>query len=92
VERVAPNEDEAITSKVTLAFVENMEPENEVQAALAVNAACLQAASTNLLSRMPRAMGERAAGITRISDRDQRRAERHQPIAKRAAARAEYDC
>jgi hypothetical protein len=44
-----------------LAFVESMEPENEVQAALAVNAACLQAASTNLLSRIPSAMGERSA-------------------------------
>jgi hypothetical protein len=44
-----------------LAFVESMEPENEVQAALAVNAACLQAASTNLLSRIPKSMGERSA-------------------------------
>ena len=43
-----------------LAFVESMEPENEVQAALAVNAACLQAASTNLLSRINSGMTERS--------------------------------
>ena len=48
-----------------LAFVESMEPENEVQAALAVNAACLQAASTNLLSRIPKArLGSRQQSPT----------------------------
>ena len=34
-----------------LALIESMEPENEVQAALAVNAACIHAASTNMMSR-----------------------------------------
>ena len=44
-----------------LALVESMEPENEAQAALAVNAACLHAASTNLLSRINSGGPERSA-------------------------------
>jgi hypothetical protein len=49
-----PDELVATTNSLSaaLALVESMEPENEIQAALAVNAACLQAASTNLLSRI----------------------------------------
>lgn len=35
-----------------LAIVESMKPENELQAALAVDAACLHAAATNMLSRL----------------------------------------
>jgi hypothetical protein len=44
-----------------LALVESMEPENEAQAALAVNAACLHGASTNLLSRINSGSPERSA-------------------------------
>lgn len=35
-----------------LAIVQSMKPENELQAALAVDAACLHAAATNMLSRL----------------------------------------
>ncbi len=36
-----------------LAIIQSLKPENEIQAALAVDAACLHAASTNVLSRLP---------------------------------------
>jgi len=42
-----------------LALIEGMAPENEVQAALAVNAACLHAASANVLGRLGSGGGER---------------------------------
>src|SRR5262245_14577188 len=35
-----------------LALIESLEPKNEIEAALAVNIACLHAASTNLLHRL----------------------------------------
>lgn len=42
-----------------LAMIEAMQPDNELQAALAVDAACLHAAATNILSRIRSHDGER---------------------------------
>ena len=56
-----PEEGVASTRSLSaaLALVQSMEPENEIQAALAVSAACLHAASTNVLSRLNTLGGER---------------------------------
>jgi hypothetical protein len=58
-----PREAIATTNSLSaaLALIESMEPDNEVQAALAVNAACLHAATTNLLSRFHSGGPERSA-------------------------------
>jgi hypothetical protein len=45
-----------------------MAPENEAQAALAVNAACLHAASTNVLGRLGSGGGERRTVIELARD------------------------
>jgi hypothetical protein len=56
-----PNEPVGTSLSVSaaLAFVQSLEPENEAQAALAVNAACLHAASANVMSRLVSFGGER---------------------------------
>ena len=41
-----------LSVSAALALVQSLEPENEAQAALAVNAACLHAASANVMSRL----------------------------------------
>src|SRR3954471_6102734 len=43
----------------TLALIQGLGPENEAQAALAVNSACLHAACTNVLSRLQPGGGDR---------------------------------
>jgi hypothetical protein len=42
-----------------LALIESLEPQNEIQAALAVDIACLHAACGNLVGRLFRAIGDR---------------------------------
>jgi hypothetical protein len=42
-----------------LALIESLEPKNEIEAALAVDIACLHAASANLLHRLADACGDR---------------------------------
>jgi hypothetical protein len=49
----------SLSVSAALAFVQSLEPENEAQAALAANAACLYAASANVMSRMSNIGGER---------------------------------
>jgi hypothetical protein len=60
---MVPGEGVATTNSLSaaLALVESLEPENEAQAALAVNIACLHAASINLLSRFNSHGPERSA-------------------------------
>ena len=41
-----------VSVSAALALVQSLEPENEAQAALAINAACLHAASANVMSRL----------------------------------------
>ncbi len=41
-----------LSVSAALALVQSLEPENEAQAALAINAACLHAASANVMSRL----------------------------------------
>lgn len=56
-----PGEIVATTLSVSaaLALVHSLEPENEAQAALAINAACLHAASANVMSRLSTGAGDR---------------------------------
>jgi len=56
-----PTEAVASTTSLSaaLALIQGMEPENEAQAALAVNAACLHAACTNVISRLQPSGGDR---------------------------------
>ena len=49
----------SLSVSAALAFIQGLEPENEAQAALAVNAACLYAASANVLSHLNTLGGER---------------------------------
>ena len=48
-----------IGATAALALVQGLEPENEAQAALAINAACLHAASANVMSRLSTGGGDR---------------------------------
>jgi hypothetical protein len=49
----------SLSVSAALAFIQGLEPENEAHAALAVNAACLYAASANVLSHLNTLGGER---------------------------------
>jgi hypothetical protein len=51
----------SLSVSAALAFVQSLEPETEAHAALAVNAACLYAASANVMSRLSSLGGERRA-------------------------------
>ncbi len=48
-----------VSVSAALALVQSLEPENEAQAALAINAACLHAASANVMSRLSTGGGDR---------------------------------
>lgn len=47
----------SITLSAALALIETLEPENEVQGAVAVQIACIDAASGNMLTRLGRTIG-----------------------------------
>ncbi len=49
----------SVSVSAALALVQSLEPENEAQAALAINAACLHAASANVMSRLSTGGGDR---------------------------------
>jgi hypothetical protein len=56
--------------RYTLAYVQSLEPENEAQAALAINATCLHAASANVMSRLsPVGMERRAIMLSTVASR-----------------------
>ena len=62
----------SVSVSAALAVIQSLEPENEAQAALALNAACLYAASSNVMSRLDSVSGERrvvalAAAASRLS-------------------------
>jgi hypothetical protein len=68
--------DQAVVStqslSAALALVQSLEPENEAQAALAIQVTCLHAASTNVMSRSSALHGERRIVVLATASRPSR--------------------